>query len=158
MNQQRQGRSLSALNTTPATSLRTNMFFADRILPGLTTAATLIGASVTVLAQSLFDPTAQIAEKVVGGSILFAVGWMVVRWTFKLIGEVRAIAAEDRSAAVEREKIAAERERLLLAQLQKQNEVNAELHAQLTTERQMRVSLERAGLIEHRGSGREGTD
>ena len=126
---------------------------------------------MTILAQSIFDPTAQVVEKVVGGSILFAVGWLVIRWTFRLLREVRDIAADDRAASVEREKIAAEREKLLLEQLSNQGKINAELNAQLFTERQMRTALEKSGLterrrngtaeyegIEQRGTGREGTD
>ena len=131
--------------------------FADRIVPGVAGAATLMGAGFVIIGQAIFNPFADMAERMLGGGVLFVAAYLIVRWTFRLLGEVRSMAADDREAAVGREKLAAERETKLLERLQHMSDQNAELNAQLAGERQMRVALEQSGLAERRRHSK-GTD
>lgn len=108
----------------------------DRVLPALGLAATLVGMAGTMLAQAVFDPFAAAAERIIGGSIIMVAAILIVRWTFRLWQETRETAAADREAAMERE-------RLYLQQI-------SDLNNQLIAERQLRISLERVGLIDRR--------
>jgi len=128
----------------------------DRVVPGIASAATLMGAGLIVVGQAVFDPFAETLERVLGGSVLFTAAYLIVRWTFRLLAEVRSMAVDDRKAAVEREKLAADREDKLLERLQHMSDQNAELNAQLAGERQLRVALEQSGLSERRHRDREG--
>lgn len=96
-----------------------------------------------VIAQAITSPFAETLERLLGGGVLVVAAWLIIRWTFRLIGEVRAIATEDR-------KYAEAREKMLLDQLSAANEQLAELNAQLTSERQLRLSLEQLGLRDRR--------
>jgi hypothetical protein len=115
-----------------------------------------MGAGFIIIGQAIFNPFADMAERMIGGGVLFVAAYLIVRWTFRLLGEVRSMAADDREAAVEREKLAADREDKLLERIRQMSDQNAELNAQLAGERQMRVALEQSGLSERRHSEREG--
>ena len=108
----------------------------DRIVPGLSLAATFVGMGFVMLGQAVFDPLALAAERIVGGSILVVAATLIVRWTFRLWTDTRDALREDRDAATERE-------RLHLQQI-------TELNRQLVAERQLRISLEAAGAVERR--------
>lgn len=108
----------------------------DRIIPGFALAATFTGMGFVMLGQAVFDPFAVAAERIIGGSILIVAATLIVRWTFKLWTDTRDALREDREAA-------AERERLLIQQI-------AELNRQLVAERQLRISLEAAGVVDRR--------
>jgi hypothetical protein len=115
-----------------------------------------MGAGFIIIGQAIFNPFADMAERMLGGGVLFVAAYLIVRWTFRLLGEVRSMAADDRDAAVEREKLAADREDKLLERIRQMSDQNAELNAQLAGERQMRVALEQSGLSERRHQEREG--
>lgn len=114
-------------------------------MPGIATAGTLIGAAIIVLAQSVFNPFADAIERVLGGSLLLGAAYMIVRWTFRLLQEARETASADRDASLEREK-------LLITQLANATEQLAEVNAQLTAERSLRISLEQRGLTDRRSN------
>lgn len=115
----------------------------DRVLLALSAVGTLIGASFVVLSQAVFSPFADTIERVLGGSVLLAAAWLIIRWTFRLIREVRAISKDDREAAVDREQ-------MLMGQLAETNKQLSEVRAQLSAERQLRLSLEQLGLKDRR--------
>lgn len=117
--------------------------FTDRAFPAVASAATLVGASIVVLGQAVFNPFADTVERMVGGSVLLAAAWLIIRWTFRLIREVREIAEDERNAAKEREA-------QLLARLTASHAQLAEVNAQLSQERQLRLSLEQMGLKDRR--------
>ena len=107
-----------------------------RLLPGLATAGTLMGMAIVVVGQAVLDPFADTVQRLIGGSILLVAAVLVVRWTLHLWSDTRDALREDRVAALEREQMYLE-------------QINV-LNRQLTAERQLRVSLERAGLIDRR--------
>lgn len=117
-----------------------------KVISLMATAATLTGSGAVVVAQAVFDPATEAAERLVGGGLLLTVGGLIVWWTFRLLREVRANAAEDRAAALRREE-------MLLEQLARVNEQLAETNAQLTAERALRQSLEQMGLRDRRSNG-----
>lgn len=108
----------------------------ERVIPSFATAGSLIGAAVVVFGQAIFDPSTAWSERVIGGSVLLLAAGLIVKWTFRLIKEVRVISAEDREASLKRES-------LHMQQI-------AELNAQLAAERRMRLSLEQLGLTNRR--------
>lgn len=127
-----------------------------------------MAAGVVVVAQGVLDPQALTWERFAGGSVLILAAALIVRWTFKLIKEVREGAKEDREAwaddrkalseqlsnerqvlTKEREAWAAER-RDILAQLESSRVLIAEQSAVLERERELRMSLERLGMHDRR--------
>jgi hypothetical protein len=120
-----------------------------RVIPAIASAASLVGATFVVVGQAVFDPLAATAERLIGGSVLLAAAWLIVRWTFRLLREAREFGAEDRRASIEREK-------LMLEQLAQATGQIAELNGQLVAERHLRISLERSGLSDRRIATEEG--
>lgn len=127
-----------------------------------------MAAGVVVVAQGVLHPEALTWERFAGGSILIVAAVLIVRWTFKLIKEVREGAKEDRDAwaedrralttqlTTERQVLTQEREawtterRDILAQLESSRLLIAEQSAVLERERELRMSLERLGVTDRR--------
>lgn len=116
----------------------------ERVIPGIGTAATFIGAYLVIVGQGIFDPVATSIERYVGGSLILAAAYLIVRWTRTFLKDIQLIRQQEQTAAQEREQ-------LLVDQLQKAYDQTAELNAQLTAERQLRLSLEQAGVVDRRG-------
>jgi len=116
----------------------------SKLIPAMGLAGSLIGSAMVLFAQAVANPIADSAERIVGGSLLAVAAALIIRWTFRLVGEVRAIAAEQREAAEKRES-------QLLAQI-------SEANRQLNAERQLRISLEQRGLEQRRKNGYEDVD
>lgn len=140
----------------------------DRVVVGLTTAASMMGAGVVVIGQSIFDPEAVTWERVVGGSVLIFAAIFIARYSITYIREIRNGANEDRKAWAddrkalteqltaanqllgdEREAWAKERSDIL-EQLDASRLLIAELSAALEREKDLRASLERAGIADRR--------
>lgn len=140
----------------------------ERVVVAIATASSLMAAGVVVVAQGVLDPQALTWERFAGGSVLIVAAALIVRWTFKLIREVREGAKEDREAWAadrkalseqltnERQVLAQEREawseerRDILAQLDSARVLVAEQAAVLERERELRLSLERLGVHDRR--------
>lgn len=126
----------------------------DRVLVGLASAGTVMGMAIMTFGQAIIDPSATAVERYVGGGILLAVAVIIVRWTFNLIVIVRDNAEADRKAALEKSRqdhaAALERESMLLNQMEQMARQLAESNQALTTERSLRMSLEKAGIHDRR--------
>lgn len=115
----------------------------ERILPGVALAATFIGGSIVIVAQGIFSPVADSLERIIGGSFLAVVAWLVVRWTRGMLSDVQKLREKENDAALKREQ-------LLISQLADSTQMIAELNAQLLAERKLRLSLEEKGITDRR--------
>lgn len=120
----------------------------ERVLLAVATAATLIGAAIWNLGQSVLDPSAELIERILSAGGIITAAWLVVRWSLRLISEIRETARLDREGALEREALLVKQLELTVGQL-------AETQGQLAAERTLRISLEHAGLPQRRENGLE---
>lgn len=147
----------------------------DRVLPVFAGAASSFGGGVTVIAQSIFDTSADSLERIIGGSVLLVVGYFLTRWMFRLLDAVRTDATDSRAMLLqEREAWAQERQAWVEERDAWRRELDAvrdaavedrvaarqaydqlahelaDLTAKYRAEVQYRESLERAGIIDQR--------
>lgn len=100
------------------------------ILYGSMAATGFVSAGMTIVAQTMFSGGN--IDGILAGGVLIAVGGLIVRWLFRLLGEVRV--DNDRL----REQISSLESRL------------AEETAKYDRERQLRISLEEYGIQDRR--------
>lgn len=140
----------------------------ERLIITVGTAASMVSAAVIVVAQGILDPTAETWERYVGGSILVVAAVLIVRWSFRMIRTIQEVNsaergqwAEDRTAMLTQlealnqmiagERVAwADERRAILEQLDAARAHVADLSANLARERDLRVTLERAGVADRR--------
>ncbi len=104
----------------------------DRVIRTFALAAGAFGAGAVVVAQGVLDPMADTVERVIGGAFLLIVGTVGFRWAFQLIKAVR----EDNHE--------------LRAQLNEVRDRLGDMTQKYESERELRMSLEEAGLVDRR--------
>lgn len=119
------------------------MALVDRVLVAALAGVGTLGMAVVTIAQGVLDPTALTIERFVGGGVLLVAAWFITRWAWRLVQEMRGMLDAERAAW--------QRDRLLL--VEERDKLRKELietHGLLRDERSLRISLERAGLIDRR--------
>jgi hypothetical protein len=115
----------------------------DKVVGITVLAAGLFTSSLLIVGQAVFDPTAEVVERVIGGSVLLATGWVVVRWLFRLLNAIRDDSEATRQM-LESERTAWKEERDSLRVML------TEARSQYESERQLRLSLEEKGIVDRR--------
>ena len=140
----------------------------ERLVITVGTAASMIAVAGVVVAQGILDPAAETWERYVGGSILVVAAVLIVRWSFRMIRTIQEVNSEERgqwgkdreamvvqlealTTMIAGERLAwADERKAILDQLDKARSHVAELSASLTRERDLRATLEKAGIADRR--------
>lgn len=122
------------------------------------------GAGMTTIAQGVLTPDASTVERWVGGGTLVAVAILIVHWSRQMGKDIRETlttsltkvqATLDQTIEIldkERDAWGSERASLADERAQLRQEL-VEVYAHLKEERNLRISLERAGVTERRTDG-----
>ena len=111
----------------------------------------ILGSAAVTIGQGVLDPEAITFERIVGGGFLGLVAVLIVRWSYRMVGVAKEMFEAERQAWREdREVLRDERDQLRQELL--------ETHALLREERNLRISLERAGITDRRSNGENTSD
>lgn len=107
----------------------------ERVVGAGLVAAGFFGSGLVIMGQAVFDSQAAAVERIIGGSVIIAAGYVIIRWMFKLLGAVREDSTATRATlAEEREAWREERDSL--------RSMMAEQKVLYEAEKTLRISLE----------------